>query len=280
MLQPSVRVKVRKVDLLRGEVDVVDDWVSVEAVVVLYVNGERAATFFSLPSQLKELCVGWLLTQSIIDSVDDIEGVQVENGRVNVYCSRDVGARLKALDLAAASARGFEAPLDVYLANVAAKPFVSSKYKVKAEEILSFVRVLDEKSQLFKLTGGTHSAALFSDGELVAFAEDIGRHNAVDKVVGLAAMKGADFSRSVLVSTGRQPANMVLKAARVGIPIVASISAPLYSGVVAAEETGVTLVCFVRGGRMNIYTHPERVAGIPDLPGAFLGASNHQPPST
>ncbi|MEM1658589.1 MAG: formate dehydrogenase accessory sulfurtransferase FdhD [Candidatus Jordarchaeales archaeon] len=263
MLQPSVKVKVRRVDLLKGEVEVVEDCVSVETVVMLYVNGERAATFLSLPSQLEELCIGWLLTQSIIDSVNDIESVQVENGKVKVYCSKDVEARLKALDSMAAPARGFETPLNVYFANGLAKPFVRSKYKVKVEDILSFVRVLDEKAQLFKLTGGTHSAALFSDGELVAFAEDIGRHNAVDKVVGLAAMRRVDFSRSVLVSTGRQPANMVLKAARVGIPIVASISAPLYSGVVAAEETGVTLVCFVRGARMNVYTHPERVAGIP-----------------
>jgi len=104
-----------------------------------------------------------------------------------------------------------------------------------------------------------HSAALFQNESLVAFAEDIGRHNAVDKVIGIAALQKVDFSRCVLLSSGRQPANMVLKAARVGVPIVASIAGPVYSGIEAALKTGVTLVCFVRGERLNVYSFPERV---------------------
>ncbi|MEM2712952.1 MAG: formate dehydrogenase accessory sulfurtransferase FdhD [Candidatus Jordarchaeales archaeon] len=264
MLQPSVKVKVKKVDLFRGKIDTVDDWVSVETAVVLYINGERATTFLSLPSQLKELCVGWLLTQSIVDSVDDIESVQVENGKVRVRCSKNIKARLKALGppVVTDSACGSENTSYFYLIDRITKPFVDSKYRVKAEDLSSFMKVLNEKAQLFKLTGGTHSAALFSNGELVAFAEDVGRHNTVDKVVGSAALNKADFSSSVLVSTGRQPASMVMKAARVGIPIIASISAPLYSGIIAAEQAGVTLVCFVRGKRMNIYTHHERITGV------------------
>ena len=109
------------------------------------------------------------------------------------------------------------------------------------------------------MTGGTHSAAIFHEEKLVAFAEDIGRHNAVDKVIGAAAMKKVEFSKCVIVSSGRQPANMVLKAARVGIPIVASIAGPVNSGVDIAIKTGVTLICFVRGQRMNVYSYPERV---------------------
>jgi len=114
-------------------------------------------------------------------------------------------------------------------------------------------------SKVFKTTGGTHSAAIFENGKLIAFAEDVGRHNAVDKVIGMAALGKTDFSKSVLVSSGRQPANMVLKAARVGIPIIASIAAPIYSGIEAARKTGVTLICFVRGQRINVYSNPERV---------------------
>jgi len=114
-------------------------------------------------------------------------------------------------------------------------------------------------SKIFRATGGTHSAAIFEDGKLVAFAEDVGRRNAVNKVIGIAALRKINFSRSVLVSSGRQAADMVLKAARVGIPIITSIAAPLYSGVEVAKKTGITLICFARGQRMNVYSNPERI---------------------
>ena len=97
------------------------------------------------------------------------------------------------------------------------------------------------------------------EGEVLAYAEDVGRHNAVDKVIGALALDGGDFSRCVLVSSGRQSSYMVLKAARVGIPVVVSQAGPLESGIRVAEELGVTLICFARGRRMNIYTHPKRV---------------------
>ncbi|MBS7287342.1 MAG: formate dehydrogenase accessory sulfurtransferase FdhD [Candidatus Freyarchaeota archaeon] len=250
-------VKVKRFDLLEGRAEFVDDWVAVEEPVVLYVNGERVAKFLSLPSQLEELCVGWLLTQSLIDSVDEIESVEVKSGEVRIRCKRNICARLSKAGLVVDSAYGYEEGAHFRLDRAVA--FVSSKYRVKAAEILSFLNVLNEKSRVFRVTGGTHSAAIFSNEELVSFAEDVGRHNAVDKAVGAAAIRGVDFSCSVLASTGRQPANMVLKAARVGIPIVASISAPLHSGIIAAEKAGVTLVCFVREKRMNVYTHHERI---------------------
>jgi len=113
--------------------------------------------------------------------------------------------------------------------------------------------------ELFKLTGGTHASALFEEGRLVALAEDIGRHSAIDKVIGIALQSNVDFSRCVLVSSGRQPADMVLKVARMDIPILASKASPIRSGIIAAKKTGVTLVCFVREQRMNVYTYPRRI---------------------
>jgi formate dehydrogenase accessory protein FdhD len=136
---------------------------------------------------------------------------------------------------------------------------VKSDYRVKAGVIIRMLQELDGRSKLFKLTGGTHASALFEDGRLVAFAEDVGRHNAIDKVMGIAVQSKVDFSRSVLVSSGRQPADMVLKAARMGIPILASKASPIRSGIIAAKKTGVTLICFVREHRMNVYTHESRV---------------------
>lgn len=261
MLSPSVELKVKKVDLHDKSVKCVDELVATEVPVNIYVNGRHVVTLFSLPAQLKELGVGWLLSEAIVRSVGEVVGVQVKENNVEIRCRGRVGSRIKTVETTKLvdSSCGSTTEAFLFLIDRMPKPFVNSDYKVKAERILRFVKVLNEKPTLFKLTGGTHSAAVFHEEKLVAFAEDVGRHNAVDKVIGISAMKGIDFSRCVITSSGRQPANMVLKAARVGIPIVASIAGPVYSGVDIAIATGVTLVCFVRGRRMNIYSYPERI---------------------
>jgi len=261
MLSPSVRVKVKKINLRKKSVEFKDELVATEVPVNIYVNDQYVVTLFSLPTQLKELGVGWLLTQSIVKSIDEITDVQVKENRVKVRCIEKIRARIKATKAMKMidSSCGSTAEDFLSLVDRVTKPFVNSDYKVKAEKVLQFAKALNDNSTLFKLTGGTHSAALFQREKLVAFAEDVGRHNAVDKVVGEAALNRVDFSRCVLVSSGRQPADMILKAARVGVPIVAAIAGPLHSGVEAALKTGVTLICFVRGQRMNVYSFPERV---------------------
>jgi len=94
---------------------------------------------------------------------------------------------------------------------------------------------------------------------IIGFAEDVGRHNAVDKAVGEALLKGADFSKLILACTGRLSSEMVLKAIRLNIPVLASIAAPTDAGISLARKAGLTLIGFVRGRRMNIYSMPERV---------------------
>ena len=261
MLSPSVEAKIKKINLREKSVKFVDELIAVEAPVNIYVNDQHVVTSFSLPTQLKELGIGWLLSQAIVKSIGEIISVQVKESNVKISCSSKVETRIKAAKTMRIEDSSCGSTTDdfLFLIDRIAKPFVNSDYGVKAEKILQFVKILNEKSTLFKLTGGTHSAAIFHEKTLVAFAEDIGRHNAVDKVIGAAAEKKVEFSKCVIVSSGRQPANMVLKAARVGIPIVASIAGPVYSGVDVAIRTGVTLICFVRGQRMNVYSYPERV---------------------
>jgi len=261
MLSPSVEVKVKKINLRKGVVTFKQEPVATEVPVNIYVNDNLVVTLFSLPTQLEELGIGWLLSQAVIKSLDEVTHIQLKENNVRISCASRVEARIKATKTLKVidSSCGSTAEDFFFLIDSVTKPFVSSNHKVKAGKILQFVKILNENSSLFRLTGGTHSAALFHKEKLVAFAEDVGRHNAVDKVIGKAALEKVNFSKCVLVSSGRQPANMVLKAARVGIPIVASIAGPVYSGVEAALKTGVTLVCFVRGQRMNVYSFPERV---------------------
>jgi len=122
------------------------------------------------------------------------------------------------------------------------------------------VRKLNTLAETFRKTGGVHVAALYSaDGDVIAHAEDVGRHNAVDKVIGVCALKKVDFSLSFLASSGRLTGDVVLKAARMRIPVVASLAAAIDSGIAVAEQTGVTLIGFVRGQRMNLFTYSQRI---------------------
>jgi formate dehydrogenase accessory protein FdhD len=131
---------------------------------------------------------------------------------------------------------------------------------VTANILSDSVKQLNFIAEKFRKTGGGHVAALYSiDRKVVALAEDVGRHNAVDKVIGVAATKNMEFTKLFLALSGRLTGDIVLKAARMKIPIIASLSAAISSGLEAAQLTRVTLIGFVRGKRMNIYTYPERI---------------------
>ena len=134
---------------------------------------------------------------------------------------------------------------------------------VKARVISESVKRLNILAEEFRKTGGVHVAALYStSGELAALSEDVGRHNAVDKVIGVGTAKKLIFEILFLALSGRLTGDIVLKAARMRIPIVASMAAAINSGVEAAQLTGITLIGFVRGKRMNVYTHPERIVYV------------------
>jgi formate dehydrogenase accessory protein FdhD len=137
---------------------------------------------------------------------------------------------------------------------------VFSDLKIEAEVIRNCVNSLNSSAKIFKKTGGVHAAAIYrKDGSLVGFAEDVGRHNAVDKVIGSCILRRNHFADCFLVLTGRLTGDIVMKAARTGIPIIASMAAAINSGIAVAKRSRITLVGFVRGNRMNVYTFPDRI---------------------
>lgn len=134
---------------------------------------------------------------------------------------------------------------------------------VSAEHLVALAAAMRKRQEIFHATGGTHAAAIFrEDGEICSFAEDIGRHNALDKAVGtLLLADGVPRSCGVMLS-GRVSFEMVAKAARAGIEVIAAVSAPTSMAIEAAEQCGITLCCFVRHNRLTVFTNPERVTDI------------------
>ncbi|MEJ2047407.1 MAG: formate dehydrogenase accessory sulfurtransferase FdhD, partial [Dehalococcoidia bacterium] len=137
---------------------------------------------------------------------------------------------------------------------------VTSQFSVPAAQVLTLVRQFQRRSQIFKATGGVHSAALCDERDVLVFSEDIGRHNAIDNILGRCLLESQPTANRILITSGRVSSEIVLKVASMDIPILVSPSAPTDLGVRLASDLGLTLVGFARGDKMNVYANGWRIA--------------------
>ena len=131
---------------------------------------------------------------------------------------------------------------------------------ISAEDVFGLVKQFQHRSEVYRATGGVHSAALCRGRQILVFAEDIGRHNAVDKIFGRCLLEDIATEGGVVVTSGRISSEILLKVAKRDIPLLLSKAAPTNLGVKLADDLGITLIGFVRGRRMNVYSHGWRVA--------------------
>ena len=256
-------VEITKIDLSTGQTKKIKDYVAEEVPLQLFVNQTFWATILCSPTNLKELAVGHLLSEGILKSIGEIEEVTVKEAEMTCHVKLKAGVnaedRVKLSRIhqrVITSACGSGSPYQY----TGKTPRVESNLTVKSQVVFDSVNQLNFKAEGFRQTGGLHVAAIYrADGSMVALAEDVGRHNAVDKVIGMAALNGVDFGGCFLALSGRMSGDVAFKAAKVGLPLVASLSAALSSGIALAEAANLTLVGFVRGKRMNIYSVPARI---------------------
>ena len=223
--------------------------VAKEGSIELLVNGTRAASILASPACIRELAVGYAICEGIV-SYDEILDVRVDGMEVDIHikCTDDftLWHELRSSGCIGVKWQGNE---DINVSSDAVFP---------SRSIFSGTKFLE--SDVYFMTRGTHLATLVSkEGERVAQAIDIGRHNAIDKVIGHAALNSIDVSQLYLLSTGRQSAGMVLKAARAGVPLIVTKSAPFDSGIDAAQKTGVGLVGFISNTEMTVFANKWRI---------------------
>jgi FdhD protein len=257
------QVEITKIDLTKKTKEKMLDYVAEETPLHLFINTSFWATILCSPTNLEQLAVGHFLSEGLIKSVDEIESIVLKEPENSCYVTLKPGTniedRVKISRLHARvipSACGSGSPYQF----IGRTPKITADLKVNAFLISESVNQLNFKAEGFRRTGGLHVAAIYtSDGSVIALAEDVGRHNAVDKVIGMSAQRGVDFGKCLLALSGRMSGDVAFKAAKVGLPIVASLAAALSSGILVAKDAKLTLAGFVRGKRMNIYTEPERI---------------------
>jgi FdhD protein len=229
----------------------------VEKPVALFVNGDLWITFMCTPNKLKALAVGFLFNEGIIKAPDQIAEFHIcDNGDIiDVWLNHTVD-RPKEWKRTSGCTGGYTA-----LELEAVKPDIDKKVKLAAVQVRKLVEKLFESQDLYKKTGGVHTSILTDGDQLIISAEDVGRHNSMDKVAGLYLMGNEIFSKKVLLSTGRISSDMLQKAASIGAAIVISRTSPTSMSVELANLWGITLVGYARRDRFNVYAHPSRIVG-------------------
>lgn len=212
------------------------DEVVVEHELGLWVNGEHVRTMLCSPSELEDLAVGFLFAEGLISGAGDIKKIEIEGG-----------SKIQAT----VEKTPFCPHID--------KEHQNPSFQFTPELAWNQMKNFAEASKLFQETGGVHSAAICDQEGIRFFAEDIGRHNAVDKAFGKALRAGLEFQNTYFLTSGRIAGDLVRKVIKAGIPIVLSYSAPTETAIRLAEEAGVTLVGFIREERMNVYTGDFRM---------------------
>lgn len=256
-------IEITRIDVRAGRANKMIDFVAEEKPLHIFVNRNHYATIFCSPTNLKELTVGHLLSEGMLKSIEEIEGLRIsaDEATCRVKLKPDVNIEKRQI-LTRLSARVIRStcgsPSTFQFSGRI--PKIKSVLAVQAKTVLESVNRLNSSAEMFRKTGGVHVAAIYGeDGNVKTLAEDVGRHNAVDKVIGAGALNHVDFSMCFLALSGRLTGDIVCKAARVGLPIVASMAAAIYSGITIAKGASVTLVGFARGNRLNVYTVPERI---------------------
>jgi len=254
------KVKISRIK--KGKKEETDDIILYETPIDLYVNSKPLVNIICLARDLKELSVGFLFSIGIIDSIKDIKEINVNEleNSIFVELKEDIKFDVEKLDVNPVSrvvdtTCGISSPWRNIIKESLDKANVKEAINAK-----DYIKEMQAMTPLYRETGGCHGAAVFDiNGNLLSVKEDIGRHNAIDKVIGEMLLKEHNFENVFLTSTGRLTGDSVLKTIRANIPIVASLSAAIESSIRLAFAYGITLIGFVRGSRMNIYTHPNRI---------------------
>ncbi|BCJ86160.1 formate dehydrogenase accessory sulfurtransferase FdhD [Effusibacillus dendaii] len=238
------------------------DEIANEYALTVMVNYQEFATIVCTPDDLQDMVIGFLAAEGVIRSIDQITSICIEEKNGFAYVQT---ATPRMIDPTSYSKRIIgsccgKSRQSFYFQNDArtAKK-VRSQAAISAEDCIRLIGLLQSQSAIFRRTGGVHNAALCGPDGILISRTDIGRHNAIDKIYGHILQNRIPLDDTMLAFSGRISSEVLLKIAKIGVAILLSKAAPTETALDLAEELNITTVGFIRGGRFNIYTHPERI---------------------
>jgi len=239
-----------------------EDVVVREFPLTIILNNQELVTLLCSPTNLKYLALGFLASEGLIRSREEVKSILLDDRRgvvrVQTDGSPDIAGDLIFKRIITSGCGKGAAFYSV--ADAADAAMVESETRISASQVFAMMREFQDRSEVFRNTGGVHSAAMTDGERILIFSDDIGRHNAIDKIFGECLWENTPTEDRVIVTSGRISSEILFKVAKRGIPIIISRSAPTDLAVRTALDLGITLIGFVRGKRMNVYANNWRVS--------------------
>jgi FdhD protein len=221
-----------------------------EKSLTIYLNNQELVTILCTPTKLDFLVTGFMYSEGIIDSLDGITSMQIDEDKFIAH------VKLIEAEYQLPSQRT-RTPSGVSFRTQGQR--VDSDLAVMPEEVLALMEQLHKKQRLFQKCGGIHCSVLCDHQRVLVSAEDIGRHNTLDKILGECLRKGLPTRGHILLTTGRISSEMLLKAARMQTPIIVSRGSPTERAIWLGSELGITIVGYARGSRLSVFSGEERL---------------------
>ena len=244
-----------------GQPEALPDQVVRERRIELVLNGVPLLAMLALPRDVEALALGFLVSEGLWRNRGQLPEVRFDASTGQVHCDgafdQDAAESMHRRWTFGTGCGGGGTARDTSLL-AECRP-IDSDLAVSASRLASLAREFGRRGTLYRATGGVHACGISDTQKVLLFAEDVGRHNAFDKVAGMALRCGMSLSDKIALTTGRLSAEIVAKAIAHGVPILASSSAPTAMGVQWSRRFGMTLVGFLRGRRLNVYTGYQRV---------------------
>ena len=243
-----------------GQYEIIDSEVIVEKAVALTVNGDIWLEFMCTPTDLEAMALGFLYNEGIINSLDDVADYKVCKNDDNVDIWLNFNVEVPDIWRRTSGCTGGVTSVENSVeSNAIIKPILHNGAGLSPKKIYSLIDQLFQSQNVYRKSGGVHTSAL-SDGKLLyVLAEDIGRHNTLDKIAGRCLLDGIKLNSRVLLTTGRVSSEMIQKSARIGASIVVSRTSPSSISVQLAKNWDITLIGYTRRNSFRVYTHPERI---------------------
>jgi len=256
------RQEEHKILVVKGEV-AAEEAVSVvrETPLTIFLNGDELITLVTTGDANKELALGFLLSEGFLKNKEDLGSVREDSeaGSVEIEVTGDLSMVHELWEKrTVTSGCGKGATFYSILDSLHSNP-ITSDLTVTPSQVYNLMKKLNRQSDLYRDTRGVHNSALAEGDQILIFRDDIGRHNAVDKIRGTAFMEDMALEDKVLITTGRLSSEIVIKVAKMGVPILISRSAPTTLALDLADRVNLTLIGYVRGERLTVYTGSERV---------------------
>ena len=254
-MQERKGIKISITRISEGRKEKNFDLVAREILFSIFLNGKKIVTLNCTPENYKYLGLGFLFTSGILQKKEEIESIKINNEQSLI------SIEVKGVSFSSEDILKNNLPKKIYQPEAKEESlFNDFSFRIKSNQVFKLISKMQERAVFFKLTGGVHSCALVDkNGSTILFTEDISRYNTIDKILGEAFLKDIPREDTIILTSCRITSDILIKIAFGKIPIIISRAAPTDKAVELAKKTGITLVGFVRGERMNIYTHPQRI---------------------